>query len=45
MRTDPALALTGRRCVPRRLADAGFDFEYPTFDDAVADLASSRSGL
>lgn len=45
MRTDPALALTGRRCVPRRLADAGFDFGYPTFDDAVADLASSRSGL
>lgn len=38
LRTDPALALTGRRCVPRRLLDAGFDFECATFADAVADL-------
>lgn len=38
MRTDPALALTGRRCVPRRLTEAGFDFEHPTFHDALADL-------
>ncbi|MBX3313219.1 MAG: TIGR01777 family oxidoreductase [Actinobacteria bacterium] len=38
MRTDPALALTGRRCVPRRLVEAGFAFEHPTFDDALADL-------
>jgi uncharacterized protein (TIGR01777 family) len=38
LRTDPALALTGRRCVPRRLLGAGFAFEHPTFDDAVADL-------
>ena len=40
MRTDAALALTGRRCVPRRLTDAGFDFMYPTFDDALADLTA-----
>jgi len=39
MRTDPALALTGRRCVPRRLRDAGFSFEHPTFGDAVRELA------
>lgn len=38
MRTDPALALTGRRCVPRRLLDAGFTFEHDTFSDAIADL-------
>ncbi len=38
MRTDPALALTGRRCVPRRLLDSGFTFEFPTFDDALVDL-------
>lgn len=38
MRTDPALALTGRRCVPRRLLDAGFAFEHPTFVGALADL-------
>lgn len=42
MRTDPALALTGRRCVPRRLLDVGFEFDLPTFADAVADLASAR---
>ncbi|WP_229022905.1 DUF1731 domain-containing protein [Actinomarinicola tropica] len=42
-RTDPALALTGRRCVPSRLTDAGFDFEHPTFDDALADLTGRRS--
>jgi uncharacterized protein (TIGR01777 family) len=38
MRTDPALALTGRRCVPARLLDAGFTFEHPTFGDAVREL-------
>ena len=38
MRTDPALALTGRRCVPKRLIDAGFDFDHPTFAGTIADL-------
>lgn len=38
MRTDPALALTGRRCVPRRLTAAGFDFTHARFDAAVRDL-------
>ena len=38
MRSDAALALTGRRCVPRRLVDAGFTFEHPTFEDATAAL-------
>jgi hypothetical protein len=38
MRTDPALALTGRRGVPRRLLDAGFDFNHRTFDAALQDL-------
>jgi NAD dependent epimerase/dehydratase family enzyme len=40
MRTDPALALTGRRCVPRRLLDAGFEFRFPTFAQALADLTA-----
>lgn len=40
MRTDPALALTGRRCIPRRLFDAGFEFRYPTFEAALADLSA-----
>lgn len=43
MRTDPALALTGRRCVPRRLLDAGFAFEVPTFDEAVGRLTRATA--
>jgi NAD dependent epimerase/dehydratase family enzyme len=35
LRTDPALALTGRRCVPRRLLEAGFEFAYPTLPPAL----------
>lgn len=42
MRTDPALALTGRRCRPRRLADAGFTFEHPTVTNAIEELIPSR---
>jgi hypothetical protein len=37
MQTDPALALTGRRCVPTRLLDAGFEFNHPNFDSAHRD--------
>jgi uncharacterized protein (TIGR01777 family) len=43
MRTDPALALTGRRCVPGRLLDAGFEFDHPTFGDALADLTRAAA--
>lgn len=38
LRTDPALALTGRRCVPARLLDAGFTFEYPDLEPALGNL-------
>ncbi len=41
--TDPALALTGRRCVPARLLEADFRFAYPTLDAALEDLLSNRS--
>jgi uncharacterized protein (TIGR01777 family) len=44
MRTDPALALTGRRCVPRRLLDAGLEFGYPTFNAAIDDLLGRHAG-
>lgn len=40
LRTDPALALTGRRGVPRRLLEAGFTFAHPDLDEALADLTS-----
>jgi len=43
MRTDPALALTGRRCLPRRLLGHGFQFEHPAFEEAIADLLGTTS--
>jgi hypothetical protein len=39
LRSDPALALTGRRCVPRRLLDDGFAFAYPELIPALRSLA------
>jgi uncharacterized protein len=38
LRTDPALALTGRRCVPARLTALGFGFRYPQIGAALAEL-------
>lgn len=38
LRTDPALALLGRRCVPARLRAAGFPFAYPDLLPALRDL-------
>jgi NAD dependent epimerase/dehydratase family enzyme len=40
MRSDTELLLKSRRVVPGRLADAGFEFHYPTWDVAVHDLVS-----
>ena len=45
MRTDPALALTGRRCVPARLLDAGFTFNHPGFDSALQDLLGRAASV
>lgn len=41
LRTDPALALTGRRCVPTRLLDAGFVFAYPELELALESLRAT----
>lgn len=38
LRTEPVLALTGRRGVPRRLAEEGFEFAFPELEDALNDL-------
>jgi uncharacterized protein (TIGR01777 family) len=38
MRSDPALALTGRRCIPQKLQDAGFHFGFPKLAPALDDL-------
>jgi NAD dependent epimerase/dehydratase family enzyme len=41
LRTDPALGLTGRRCVPTRLLDAGFTFAHPRLGPALENLFES----
>lgn len=38
MSTESSLALTGRRCVPRRFTEKGFEFTFPQLDEALADL-------
>jgi uncharacterized protein (TIGR01777 family) len=38
MRTEPHLALTGRRCRPKRFLESGFRFEFPDLRGALADL-------
>ncbi len=38
MRTEPVLALTGRRGVPKRFTDQGFVFKYPKLAEALGDL-------
>jgi hypothetical protein len=40
MRTEPSLALTGRRCRPTRFLESGFHFEFPDLRRALADLYS-----
>ena len=38
MRTEPVLALTGRRVLPKRLADMGFAFRHPELAAALQDI-------
>lgn len=38
MKTEPALALTGRRCSPLHLLEKGFKFQFPELPDALADI-------
>jgi uncharacterized protein (TIGR01777 family) len=38
MGTEPSLALTGRRCRPKRFLESGFLFEFPELRRALADL-------
>ena len=40
MGTEPSLALTGRRCRPKRFLESGFHFEFPDLRRALADLYS-----
>jgi NAD dependent epimerase/dehydratase family enzyme len=38
LRTETELILKSRRVVPRRLAEAGFTFEFPDWSGAATDL-------
>jgi uncharacterized protein (TIGR01777 family) len=40
IRTEPGLALTGRRCRPKRFLERGFRFEFPELRGALTDLYS-----
>jgi uncharacterized protein (TIGR01777 family) len=41
MRTEASLALTGRRCVPRRLEQQGFRFRWTELEPALRDVLVS----
>ncbi|WGL51632.1 TIGR01777 family oxidoreductase [Nocardioides sp. BP30] len=43
LRTDPALALTGRRAIPARLLESGFRFGHPDLDEALSDLRTRQA--
>ncbi|MGF1633880.1 MAG: epimerase [Phycisphaerae bacterium] len=44
LRTDPELALLGRRCVPTRLMNEGFKFAFPELRGALQDLLTAPAG-
>jgi uncharacterized protein (TIGR01777 family) len=43
MKTDTELILKSRRVIPKRLLDAGFSFDFETWESAAADLVNRRS--
>ncbi len=42
LRTEPGLALEGRRCIPDRLVEEHFKFVYTNLESALADLFMER---
>jgi hypothetical protein len=40
MGTEAELALTGRRCIPKRFLEKGLKFEYPELSGALQDVFS-----
>jgi uncharacterized protein (TIGR01777 family) len=36
--TDAEIPLTGRRCLPKRFLEAGFEFEHPDLDETLASV-------
>jgi len=43
LRTDPALALTGRRAIPAKLNAVGHQFRYPDLPDALTELLAPQA--
>ncbi len=43
LKTDPELALYGRYCISRRLAEEGFEFKYPTVESALTAIYEGRA--
>jgi uncharacterized protein (TIGR01777 family) len=37
-RTDPQLAITGRKVLPKKLLDTGFSFDHPSLTESLEDL-------
>lgn len=42
MRADPSLALTGRNCVPKKLLDENFQFEYTDLKQTLEQIINSK---
>jgi uncharacterized protein (TIGR01777 family) len=42
LRTETELVLKSRRVTPRRLLEAGFSFQFPSWSEACADLVRSK---
>lgn len=40
MKTEPSLALTGRNCIPKKLQESGFSFDYIDLEAALKDLTT-----
>jgi len=43
MGTDPSLALTGRRCIPKRLMEQGFEFRDVNLDECLGRIFSKTA--
>jgi len=41
LRTEACLALTGRRCTPKRLLEHGFTFAFPDLEEALREIYGS----
>ncbi|OLS38530.1 TIGR01777 family oxidoreductase [Bacillus sp. MRMR6] len=42
MRTEPSLALTGRRCIPKKLSEQNFRFQYTDLETSLSELLQKK---